>query len=271
MLPELFKVPGVAAPMTTYGLLQAVTFVLTLSVAIRLAGSDGLPKIKVLYLGICLCPIFLLGSKLLMLLTDWDRYGADWHSSALTLSVGAYYGGFLAALAVSPLLTRALGLPWGRTVDACAPAIALGGVPARLGCFAGGCCWGKPTSSWFGVTFTETAHRMTGVPIGVALVPIQLIDAGVYLSIFGLLLWIRKRKAFTGQVFIAFILLYSAARFVTEFWRDDPRGQVLGLSTSQFISAVLFPLALILYFKGQTRLDQQGENLHEIQILARRA
>jgi phosphatidylglycerol---prolipoprotein diacylglyceryl transferase len=257
MLPELFKLPVLGIPLSTYGLLQAVTFVVALWVAVRLGAADGLPKIKVYYLGIFLCPVFLLGAKLLMILTEWNTYGGDWHqgnSFVLLRSVGAYYGGLLTCLAVSPFLMRALRLPWRRTVDACAPGIALGGVTARLGCFAGGCCWGKPTDLWFGVNFTEKAHELTGVPIGFSLVPIQLIEAGVYLLIFALLLWVRKRRTFTGQVFIAFMMLYSVARFFTEFWRDDPRGQVLGLSTSQFISAMLFPLALAFYYRIATRL-----------------
>ena len=254
MLPELFQLAGLRIPVSTYGLLQAITFVVSVSVAMRLAAADGLSKIKVLYLGICLCPVFLLGAKVLMILAEWQQYGGrvSVFSFDLLHSVGAYYGGFLAAVAISPLLMRALGLPWGKTVDACAPAIALGGVPARLGCFAGGCCWGKPTGSWIGVRFTEKASELTGVPINVPLVPIQLIDACVYLLIFALLLWVRKRRTFTGQVFIAFTIFYSVARFFTEFWRDDPRGQMLGLSTSQFISAVLFPLALVFYYKRAT-------------------
>jgi phosphatidylglycerol:prolipoprotein diacylglycerol transferase len=37
---------------------------------------------------------------------------------------------------------------------------------------------------------------------------------------------------------------YSVARFIIEFWRDDPRGQILGISTSQFIAIVLFGFGL---------------------------
>src|SRR5712692_7755730 len=162
MLPQLFKLPLLGIPLTTYGLLQAVTFVVALSVAARLGGAEGLPKIKILYLGVFLCPVFLFGTKLLMILTEWYKYGADWDrviSLGLLRSVGAYYGGLLAALAVSVILTRAFHLPWRKTVDACAPGIALGGVPARLGCLAAGCCWGKPTGSWIGVNFTEKAHE----------------------------------------------------------------------------------------------------------------
>jgi phosphatidylglycerol:prolipoprotein diacylglycerol transferase len=43
------------------------------------------------------------------------------------------------------------------------------------------------------------------------------------------------------------MFLYAVSRFIIEFYRGDPRGTVFGvLSTSQFISVVLGPLALIM-------------------------
>src|SRR5262249_40589420 len=115
----------------------------------------------------------------------------------------------------------------------------------RVGCFSAGCCWGKPTSSWIGVRFPEAATQVTGVPSDVALVPTQLIEAAANLLIFGILLWIWRRRKFDGQVIFAYFMLYAVARFTIEFWRDDPRGAVLGLSTSQFISLLMFPIGLI--------------------------
>jgi phosphatidylglycerol:prolipoprotein diacylglycerol transferase len=81
-------------------------------------------------------------------------------------------------------------------------------------------------------------------------VPTQLIEAILNLGIFFLLLWLRKRRRFEGQVIYAYLMLYGIARFTIEFWRDDPRGQVLMLSTSQFISIIMFLVgfALTLYY-----------------------
>ena len=66
-------------------------------------------------------------------------------------------------------------LPWAKTSDAFAPAVALGHAIGRLGCFSAGCCWGKPTTSWIGVRFTEKASELTGVPIDLALIPLSLL------------------------------------------------------------------------------------------------
>jgi len=53
-------------------------------------------------------------------------------------------------------------------------------------------------------------------------------------------------KRFAGRTFWLYMLLYSVSRFVIEFFRGDERGAVGALSTSQFISVVLAPLAIFM-------------------------
>ena len=115
-----------------------------------------------------------------------------------------------------------------------------------------------------GVQFTQQAHEMNGVTVGVALLPTQLFEAGANLAIFASLLLLRKWKAFDGQIILAFVMLYSLERFTVEFWRAEPRGQVMNLSTAQFISAVMLPLAMIFYcvLLGQTVRKPGEANAH---------
>ncbi len=262
MFPELFKIPGLGVTLWTYGLLIAIAFIAGLWITAKLAASDGLPKNKIYDLGLYIFASALIGSKLLMIVTEWDEYAGNWRrifSLDLLSSAGVYFGGFLAALITSIIMMRRWKLPWRRTADAFAPGLALGHAIGRLGCFAAGCCWGKPTSSWIGVTFklTKDGRNLTGVPIGTPLIPTQLIEMGSNLVIFAFLIWLRKRRAFNGQVIFAYIMIYSIARFTIEFWRDDDRGYVLGLSTSQFISAALFPASLLLMLYYWRRNDAE--------------
>jgi phosphatidylglycerol:prolipoprotein diacylglycerol transferase len=254
MLPELFKLPWLDWPISTYGLLLAIAFIVGLYVAARLAAADGLPRDRIYDLGLYILASALIGSKLLMVATEWNEYGGDWRrafSFDILRSGGVFYGGLLSAVLVSVILIRRYQLPWRNTADAFAPAIALGHTIGRLGCFSAGCCWGEPTSSWIGVRFTQKANELTGVPIDAALVPTQLIEALTNLAIFGSLIWLRRRRAFDGQLIFAYLMLYSVARFTIEFWRDDPRGHITGLSTSQLISAALLVagLALTLHYR----------------------
>jgi phosphatidylglycerol:prolipoprotein diacylglycerol transferase len=102
------------------------------------------------------------------------------------------------------------------------------------------------------VQFTEAGHEITGVPTGVHLHPTQLYESFVMLVVFFFLLWLHKNKKFNGQVILAYVVIYAIVRFLIEFVRDDPRGDIwglttlTGLSTSQLIGIVVGIGALIL-------------------------
>jgi len=261
MFPELFRIPGLGIPIATYGVLLAIAFITALWLTANLAARDGLPKDRIYDLGLYILAASLIGSKVLMVITEWSDYRGEWKrilSFDLWRSGGVYYGGFLIALLVSVILMRRWKLPWAKTSDAFAPAVALGHSIGRLGCFSAGCCWGKPTTSWIGVRFSEKASELTGVPIDSALIPTQLIEAAANLLIFGFLMWLRKRRKFDGEIIYSYLMIYGVARFTIEFWRDDPRGQVFGLSTSQFISIVMFALGLgMMLYQWRRRSNQR--------------
>jgi phosphatidylglycerol:prolipoprotein diacylglycerol transferase len=80
----------------------------------------------------------------------------------------------------------------------------------------------------WGVEFGELAHRITGVPTGVHLHPTQLYESFAVLLIFLFLFWLHRRKRFDGQILGAYAVLYGLTRFTIEFFRDDPRGDILG-------------------------------------------
>src|SRR5437763_12991989 len=71
------------------------------------------------------------------------------------------------------------------------------------------------------------------------------------LIVFFFLLWFHKKKKFSGQVILTYAVIYATVRFLIEFVRDDPRGDILGLttltglSTSQLIGLVVGIGALI--------------------------
>ncbi len=245
MYPELFRIGNF--PINTYGVFLALAFLSAILITVKLGERDGLPRNKIYDLSLWMLLASLIGSKLLMLLTEAE-YRAN-PSQLLSLdflrSGGVFYGGLLGAVLAGYLLMKRYQLPWWKTADACAPGIAIGNFFGRQGCFAAGCCWGKPTTLPWGVKFSELGHEITGVPIDVHLHPTQLYESFAMLIVFAFLLWLHKRKRFDGQVILFYALLYSTIRFLIEFVRDDPRGDVFGLttatglSTSQIISLIV--------------------------------
>lgn len=272
MFPELFKIPGLDFTINTYGALIALAFLAGLFVMGRQAAADQLDRNRAYDLGLWVLVASLVGSKLLMIVTDWRDFQGDWRqflSLDFLRSMGVFYGGFIGAVLASIVVMRIYKLPWWRTADAFAPGIALGQVIGRLGCFSAGCCWGKPTTAFCGVHFTDKGHEATSVPtlvqhlpaelqqewaqrLGglnapVHLHPVQLYEAAATLLIFVVLLVLARKRKFHGQIILAYAFLYAVARFIIEFWRDDPRGALLGLSTSQFVAVLIFLGALGLY------------------------
>lgn len=253
MYPELFRIGNF--PVHTYGVLLALAFLIALFVAARLAARDGLPRDRIYDLGLWILLAALVGSKALMLLTEREYRADPWQLISLDFlrSGGVFYGGFLAAVATAYWLARRYNLPWWPTADAFAPGIALGQTIGRQGCFAAGCCWGKPTSLPWGVQFTELGHEVTGVPLGVHLHPTQLYESFAAFAVFLFLLWLHRRKSFSGQIISVYAILYGVMRFTIEFFRDDPRGDIWGLttlthlSTSQLISLLVGISGLVVY------------------------
>jgi len=245
MYPELFRIGNF--PINTYGVFLALAFLCAILIAVRLARRDGLPSEKIYDLSLWMLLAGLAGSKVLMLFTEPEY--RDNPSLFLSLdflrSGGVFYGGLLGAVLAGYFLMRRYKLPWWKTADACAPGIAIGSFFGRQGCFAAGCCWGKPTTLPWGVKFTELGHEITGVPTDTYLHPTQLYESFAMLLVFFFLLWLHKHKRFSGQVILVYALLYSSVRFAIEFVRDDPRGDILGLttlthlSTSQMISLIV--------------------------------
>ena len=246
MYPELFRIADF--PVTAYGLWLAGGMLLALFVASRLAARDRLPRERIYDLGLWTLLGGLLGSKILMFFVD-DHVNI--FSLDFLRSGGVVYGGIIGGFIAVALLVPYYKLPFWKVTDAFAPAVALGQAFGRQGCFAAGCCWGKPTDLFWGVHFSEKGHEYTGVPMygpsgeDLFLHPTQLIESFTMVAVFGLLVWLHRRKKFDGQVLIAYGIIYSVFRFAIEFIRDDPRGELFGLtaatglSTSQIVSLVV--------------------------------
>ena len=245
MHPILFEIGN--WPVYSYGVLLAAAYLLALQLAVWRAKRRGIDPNRVMDLGIWIIIAALVGAKLLLVVVDWDYYRSNpGEMFSLVRSAGVFYGGLVVATITGLVLIRRYKLPVWATADLYAPGIALGHVIGRMGCFFAGCCWGKPTDLPWGITFTNPAASLNvGTPLNVALHPTQLYEAGAELIILALLLATeRKWKYFEGRTFWLYMLLYGITRFVIEFYRGDPRGMVMGISTSQFVSVLLVPLSI---------------------------
>lgn len=260
MFPKLLSFDSFVLP--TYGVLVVAGLLAGLAVAAHLAREEGLKEDAVYNLGIYLALAGIVGAKVFLIAQEWDYYRLNPRqifSFSTLQSGGIFYGGLLAAILAALWYTRKKQLPFLKTADVFAPGVALGHALGRLGCFSAGCCWGKPTSLPWGVTFTNPySHEVVGVPLDVALHPTQLYEAGAEFAIFVFLYFQFRKRQFDGQILGWYLLLYSAARFLVEFVRDHSVAAfMLGdtISDAQGLSLLLFAVAIwLLWFSPYRRL-----------------
>src|SRR5882672_8235605 len=225
MYPRLFEL----GPITvyTYGVLLAAAYLFGLKLAMVRAKARGLDANRVLDLGIYIIISALIGAKLLLLITDFRTFTAN-PRELLTLarSGGVFYGGLILAVAVALVYIRKVGLPLWTTTDVFAPGIALGHVVGRFGCFFAGCCYGKPTTVPWAITFTSpSAAANVGTPLNIPLHPTQLYEPGAEALILIILLATESRgRRFAGRTFWLYMLMYGVSRYIIEMFRGDPRG-----------------------------------------------
>ncbi len=248
MHPVLFDFGGFT--IYSYGVLLAAAYMLGLQFALVRARRRGLDGQRVMDLGIWIIISALVGAKLLLLIVDFKQFtSSPGELLGLARSGGVFYGGLIAAVVVALIYLRRHQLPLWTTTDVFAPGIALGHIVGRMGCLLAGCCFGRPTTVPWGITFTSPAAAANvGTPLGIALHPTQIYEAGAELLILLFLLaWERRGHSFPGRTFWSYMLLYGISRFAIEFYRGDSRGMVFGvLSTSQFVSVILVPLSIVM-------------------------
>jgi phosphatidylglycerol---prolipoprotein diacylglyceryl transferase len=250
----------------TYGFLVSLGVLIGLWVSVRNSERLGINGDNAWNLGILVVLCGIIGAKVLYVINEWSYYSAHPAEifSVTTLQAGGVFsGGLLAAFLAAAWYVHRNHMPALGTCDAFAPGLALGHAIGRLGCFAAGCCYGKPTSHWWGVVFRNPlANQITGTPLNVPLEPTQLFESAVEFANFIFLMWLLKRRKFDGQIFGAFLFIYGVARFFLEFIRDDPgRGSVFGgvMSGTQLIALGLIASGGIIWWlrPGAKKVTQQ--------------
>ncbi|MGB4657986.1 MAG: prolipoprotein diacylglyceryl transferase [Mobilitalea sp.] len=192
------------------------------------------------------------GAKLLYCIIEYKTI-IDNPWQALSGSGFVVYGGIISGILAASIYCRSKKLSFFSYFDLVVPSVALAQGFGRIGCFLAGCCYGCETNSAFGIVFRNSSIALNGVK----LVPTQLLSsAGNFMITAILLLYARKERK-QGHIGALYLFLYSIGRFVIEFFRNDYRGYIGVLSTSQCISLVVFLVtALMLYMSNKTNSDK---------------
>ena len=199
------------------------------------------------------------GGKLFLFLEDPVRYAAD-PATLLTGRGFVFYGSFLLAIPVMWWFFRKHKLPPFRMLDVMAVTTCLVHLFGRLGCFLAGCCYGRPTDTAWGIAFTDPACHAD--PLNTPLHPTQLMESAYIFLVMLLLLVMKRKRRFYGQLFLMYLMLYAVGRFVLEYFRGDiGRGFVVEdyVSHSQFIAFCVLLIVAIVYARMVKKAPQPGK------------
>lgn len=155
-----------------------------------------------------------------------------------------YYGGLLVGALALFIYAKFEQLNIFKWFDFFAPILSSGYLLGRFACLLNGCCYGTPTKLPWSIQFVDEyggylARHPTQIYLSIGETPFLLFYY----------FYLRKRKFSSGVIFLIWILFHSISRFIIEFYRDDFRGIIWGLSLSGWTSLLLIILSAFFLLK----------------------
>ena len=242
-----FNILGLKLP--SYGIMIVLGVILSNLVALLIAKkySDDTNDFLILEAYTWLGAFF--GSKLLYLVIsihdiEWDRlFEADYFNQIMR-SGFVVYGGLIGGLIFAFVAGRIHKLDTMRYVRRYVFLIPLIHSFGRIGCFLAGCCYGMPYEGIGAVSYPDNSLA----PNDVHLFPVQLVEAFLLICIAVSIVFLQVKCNWKYSI-ETYLIVYGVARFVLEFFRYDAiRGELGGLSTSQWISIGMIVVAISFFY-----------------------
>lgn len=219
------------------------------------------------------CTLFALigigiGAKLLYIITIIPSLSdiinnLGWEETLIRIVQGGFvfYGGLAGGVLGVYVYAKMFKLSFKKLIMILLPTIPIFHAIGRIGCLCAGCCYGTEYHGFGQVIFYS--NKYSNVPIGIPLFPTQIVESICNLIIFIIILVTYKKCVGTYKTIAFYAISYSIVRFILEFYRGDAvRGILLGLSTSQWISIILFMIGIGLFIyenEKERRCKNGGE------------
>lgn len=240
MYNDLFSI----GPVTVhgYGLMIAIGVVAALLVGDKRATKRGMDGEIIYPMTVFAVILGFLAARILFIFTELEAFIAD-PMSFITGNGFVVFGGIIGGILTVVGYCKIKKVNAIDYLDLMAPSVAIAQGFGRIGCLLAGCCYGRETTSPIGIVFSHSQFA----PNGVRLLPTQIIMSVGDFIIAALLLVYASKQRKKGQVACMYAILYSVGRFFVEFLRNDYRGSVGVLSTSQFIGLIVLVIAIVAF------------------------
>lgn len=230
----VLELGSASRPIGSYGVCAALAIAVAGFVAVRAASRAGRDP-YVTYAGVAMMVAAAMASAWITFgVVEWVRTGSP---SAFTRGGGLVAFGALPGAALALFVTRRwLGLDVIRVLELSLPGIAAGHALGRVGCFLGGCCFGRPSDAWWAVTYTDPLAPAAALA-EVARHPSPLYEAAGLLGIGLGFAFVPADRPGDGRRLATYVAAYCALRILVELTRgDEIRGVFHGISTSSAIA-----------------------------------
>jgi len=262
LYPNLFSIGNF--DVTTFGLMMFLAFLAGAWVLSLQLKRYGLPKEIAWDILASVAIGGVLGAKIYYLLLHMGDVRANPWDTIFSRGGLVWYGGLIGGVLAYYYQVKSRKLPIATMFDGMAPSLCIAYAIGRLGCFLVGDDYGRYTTSSIGIAFPEGAPASTAgnlreigefVPLDILdstvikVIPTQLFEIAMALMMFAIIWPLgKKRSLMTGQLFAAWMALYSVERFIIEFYRAKGDRLAFGLSTSQYASIILMLMAGYLWW-----------------------
>lgn len=248
MEPILFQIGRAVVP--SHSFMLSSSFIVGALIFICYGKKQNISINKLFGLVISVQLFAILGARFLFVVNNYSQFESDF-LKVFSISPGGFAvnGGLFFGILVGVLYTRLSSLSFWNISDFASPSIALGICLTKIGCFLGGCCYGKETSLFLGVQFPDNSLAASQYGIPHLVHPTQLYEGFFGIIILVILLLVRRRRKFAGQVFLSFVILYLFVRTLNDVLRGDvTHNYIFNLSQTQLLSIIFGLLAVLIYW-----------------------
>jgi phosphatidylglycerol:prolipoprotein diacylglycerol transferase len=186
----------------------------------------------------------LLGSRLLSIVDEWDRFLVAPLSFIVTGAGFVWYGGLAGGFIAVSIYILVKRLPWLAVTDAIAPGLALGQAIGRVGCqLAGDGDWGTPSTLPWAMAYPRAIFGWDQA-LDVRVHPAPVYESLAYVVVFAVLMRMGRRPGTypDGFLICTYLILAAVARFLVEFVRINPK-LAFDLSEAQWLSIAIVAVA----------------------------
>jgi len=196
----------------------------------------------------------LIGARLFHVLDHWPHEYVNDPIRALYIWEGglAIWGGVIGGGLALAFFAWRRHLRLSFLLDLAVPGVVLGQAVGRFACIITGDAMGKATTGPFGFAYTSPNAMVP--QLGVYYTPTPVYEIIMNFLIFGLVWRLRKQHLPDGALFLIYLTLYSAGRFIITFW-SSYEIVAFGLNQAQLISliALIVSVPLLVRLLRQTK------------------